>query len=551
MRTWKDRREWSRYKFHLQRQILGAAGLTPTPRRTPLNVRTVRRNRYDGYCADALLIETMPGFRVGATVYYPVDTTQKRPAVLVPHGHWKHGRVENLPSYSVPAMGVNLALQGYVALTWDMLGFNDTRQLPHDFGGWREQLWGFNPLGVQLWNSMRMLDYLATRGDVDTKRIACTGASGGATQTILLSAVDSRVACSVPVNMVSSIYQGADPCEEAPNLRLGSNNVEIAALTAPRPMLLVSCTGDWTKNTPKIEFPAIQRTYALYNRTESVENAHFDADHNYDRRTRERVYQFLARHLLNRHDWKYSERELSDFHAEELLSTEENGTRSEQEDYDGLFAQWQAMCRRDLSEASSARVRLALSTALMSENPRLVGASGTGPRLLLNRTGKRDRVPVKWKEGRGAPAILVHPEGAEAAALTPEYRQLAASRRPVLAVDVFQTGLAYAPRERGGKWYLSYNQTDDAHRIQDILTSLAWIRSQTSATPELMGFGKAALWVVFAAAVWRYPVNVIADVQKWNGADDMLHDNCFVPCLQRAGGLDAALRVLRNVRPRL
>ena len=179
--------------------------------------------------------------------------------------------IENIPSYSVPALGISLARQGYVAVSWDMLGYNDARQIPHDFGGhWREQLWSFNPLGLQLWNSIRVLDYVVTRPDVDNERIACTGASGGATQTILLTAVDSRVSCAVPVNMVSASYQGADPCEEAPNLRLGSNNVEIASMTAPRPMLLVSCTGDWTRNTPTVEFPAIQSIYRLYNKPNAI-----------------------------------------------------------------------------------------------------------------------------------------------------------------------------------------------------------------------------------------------------------------------------------------
>ncbi len=549
LRAWNTRSEWNRHRFRLQRQILGAAGLAPMPRRTPLSVRTVRRNRFDDYCADALLIETLPGLHVGATVYYPVDTTQKRPAVLVPHGHWKRGRVENLPTYSVPALAVNLALQGYVALTWDMLGYNDTRQLSHDFGGsWREQLWGFNPLGIQLWNSIRMLDYLGTRSDVDARRIACTGASGGATQTILLTAVDPRVTCAVPVNMISASYQGADPCEEAPNLRLESNNVEIASMAAPRPMLVVSCTGDWTRNTPKSEFPAIQRTYGLYNRTDLVQNAHFDAEHNYDRRTRETVYKFLARHLLNQPRWEYSERELTDFRAEQLLSSEdfEAGPRP---GHDELFSTWQATARREMSEAPLPRVRFALSAALMSENPASVAAvKMSSSHLLLNRPGRRDRIPVRWLEGRGTPALLVHPEGSQPALETPEFKRLGESRRPILAVDVFGTGLAAASRERGGRWYLSYNQTDDAHRIQDILTALAWLRSRTTATPDLVGFGKAAIWVVFAASVARYPVNVVADLRKFEVLDETLHEHCFVPCLQRAGGIDAALRAIRSHR---
>lgn len=145
----------------------------------------------------------------------------------------------------------------------------------------------------------------------------------------------------------------------------------------------------------------------------------------------------------------------------------------------------------------------------------------------------------------------MHPDGSVAALQSPEFKQLIAAGRPVAIPDVFQTGLATAARERGGRWYLSYNQTDDAHRIQDILTTFAWLRSQTSATPDLIGLEKAALWVIFAAAVSRHVVNVIANVERWEALDETLHDHCFVPGLQRTGGLDAATRVIRNIRPSL
>ena len=235
LKRYSSRRQWQARRSHLRHQILGAAGLLRLPDRDTIQSQVVKRNRHDNFCTEAVLVETLPGYYVGGTVYRPLDTTRRWPAVLIPHGHWKHGRVEDIPSYSVPALGINLALQGYVAFAWDMTGYNDTKQTPHDFGGWREQLWAFNPLGLQLWNSIRALDYVSSRPDVDGRRIACTGASGGATQTILLTAVDDRVTCSAPVNMISAIYQGADPCEEAPNLRLGTNNVEIASMMAPRP----------------------------------------------------------------------------------------------------------------------------------------------------------------------------------------------------------------------------------------------------------------------------------------------------------------------------
>src|SRR5690242_10887303 len=130
-----------------------------------------------------------------------------------------------------------------------MVGYNDTKQTSHGFGGKSEDLWRFLPLGLQLWNSIRVTDFLEALPDVDASKIAATGASGGGTQTFLLTAVDDRIAVSAPVNMISAIMQGGDACENMPGLRIGTFNVEIGAMMAPRPMLMVSATGDWTKNT--------------------------------------------------------------------------------------------------------------------------------------------------------------------------------------------------------------------------------------------------------------------------------------------------------------
>ena len=211
--------------------------------------------------------------------------------------------MENTDIASVPARAINLARQGYVVFSYDMVGYNDTIQTPHDFGDKPvEELWGFGPFGLQLWNSIRAIDFLEKLPGVNPKMIGATGASGGATQTFTVAAVDDRIKFSAPANMVSLMMQGGGLCENAPGLRLDTNNVEIAAMMAPRPMIMSAATGDWTRNMRTEEYPAVRAIYELYGKGGEVEMFFQDAPHNYNKPNREATYAFFGKHVLGETD---------------------------------------------------------------------------------------------------------------------------------------------------------------------------------------------------------------------------------------------------------
>ncbi len=545
VREYRSLGEWRARRGALRQQILSAAGLFPMPARNPLHPITVRRLAVGDVVIETILLETLPGYFLAGNLYRPAQDSGRRPAVLSPHGHWRRGRLENIPSYSVPALGLNLARQGYIVFAHDMVGYQDTRQTPHDFGGWREQLWAFSPLGLQLWNSVRALDYLESRPDVDPARLAVTGASGGATQTILLAAVDDRVRVDAPVNMVSASAQGADPCEEAPNLRLDSFNVEFAAMMAPRPMLLVSCSGDWTHNTPAEEFPAVQRIYAFYGAASQVRNQHFIAQHNYNADSRQAVYRFFNHDLLGLDEFHGPEEPVPPLNDNDLKVRTLPQTALS---YDSLFRQWrEASDRQNQQAADPEAIRERLRLVFAAEWPTHPMSGSEGDRLVLSRPGRGDRVPVLWFPGTGEPSVVIHPGGIDAARRSTEVAALLAARQPVVLADVFQTGSARAHRDRAGPYFLSYNQTDDANRVQDILTVLAYVKSRTGQPIRLMGLEDAAIWCVFAAALAPIPLDLSgAPPRPFTGSDEEFHERFFVPGIQRAGGWQAAWRLLNG-----
>ena len=221
--AWRDR------AMQLRQQMLVALGLWPMPPKTPLNPRIYGKLQRDGYTIEKVVLETMPGFTLSGNLYRPAGKTGRVPGLLCPHGHWEDGRV----NIEVQQRCIRWAKLGCVVFMYDMVGYNDSKPFTHGFLDDRLRRWGLSLATLQTWNSIRALDWLTSLADVDPSRIGCTGESGGGTQTFLLTALDPRIKVAAPVVMVSDSFQGGCVCENAAGLRLGTDNVEIAALCAP------------------------------------------------------------------------------------------------------------------------------------------------------------------------------------------------------------------------------------------------------------------------------------------------------------------------------
>jgi hypothetical protein len=560
---------WEERKLFLRNQILVSTGLSPMPEKTPLHPQIFGKIDGRGYTIEKVLIETLPGFYLGGNLYRPRDGKTKHPGILNPHGHWQYGRLENEPVDSGPAFGISLARQGYVVFAYDMVGYTDTIQVPHRFGSPTQRLWSFGPLGLQLWDSIRALDFLSSLDDVDAGRIGMAGASGGATQTMMLTAVDDRVKFSSPVNMISSFMQGGDLCENAPGLRLNTSNVEIAAMFAPKPMLVVSDTTDWTRNVPREEYPAIKRIYDLYGKGDQVGVVQLEAVHNFNQQSREAVYKFFAQENSVPGDSK----ELTEHNIEvpmlqEMMALSNRALPVNAVDLNGLFSEWRTMARAQNAQArDDSFLRKRLRQTLATEFPDNVISVTDGQSIVLSHPGWRGRIPGTLVKGSGAEAIVIDPDGSAAAMKSETVKRLLEDGRTVLALDVFQIGAAKAWRARddaqpitpvngmddtaieqkanvaaGGPKFLTFNVTDDAARVQDIVTAIIYA-SNGGHDVEIYAKGDAALWATFAAAVSWTPVSLhLEAVPKMvTDADYLTHFD--VPGILRAGGLPIAERL--------
>jgi hypothetical protein len=125
---------------------------------------------------------------------------------------------------------------------------------------------------------------------------------------------------------------------------------------------------------------------------------------------------------------------------------------------------------------------------------------------------------------------------------------LAQSGRPLLIIEPFTGSAARIQKQRFDEYFLSYNRTEAADRVQDILTALAFLKAQSGRRPELIGLGDAGIWCVFAAAIAPIAIDVIADLNGFGGSDEDFRERFFVPGIQRAGGLSAALKLVNRVR---
>ena len=251
--------------------------------------------KHDGYTTQNICIELTPGQHLFGTIYAPYGLNKKEKIknkkhalIVCPDGHWpmRYRKDEQ------QRLGT-LARMGAVCVDFDLYGWGESEK----------------EVGAEAHHTSRahvyqaacgyvLLDYmLKNRKDIDPERVGVMGGSGGGTHTVLLSLLDERVTASAPVVHLASHFDGGCPCESGKPVQLaggGTCEPELAAIMAPKPMLIVSDGGDWTSSVPTLEFPFLQRIYGFYDAKDKVRNVHLPNErHDFNENKRQAVYDFF------------------------------------------------------------------------------------------------------------------------------------------------------------------------------------------------------------------------------------------------------------------
>jgi dienelactone hydrolase len=534
---------WEKRAEQLKTQLRVSLGLYPMPEKTPLNAVVHGKIDQGDYTIEKVYFASMPGHYVCGNLYRPKNIKGKVPVVLNPHGHFTHGRFTREPDevvkrdreskgelteegarYPLQAAAVGICRLGCVVFHYDMIGYADTTQpIPHrvGFNALQAELQLQSFLGIQTWNSIRALDFVCELPDVDTTRIGVTGASGGGTQTFLLCALDPRPTVSFPAVMVSANMQGGCICENASLLRVGTNNVEIAALFAPKPQAMTGAN-DWTRDIETRGLPELKKIYGLYNAADQVHAKHYPFPHNYNQVAREMIYDWFNTHLKLGHQGKQKEKPFKPVDPKQLSVFDEQHPRPS----DWLPAE---KLRQQMTEASEKQVsklktsdpakwasmqQAALEAICQTSLPApgTTKASQLGYDLKSNysvwkgtqtRVGSHEEVPViavvpQKEKQSGVAVVLADVRGKSAlfnkdGELAPRVKQLVESGAAVIAADVFLTGEWHAegkptpipmvPQKYHkdlpflGYW-LGYNRSLPAQRAHDLLAVISHLKAR-------------------------------------------------------------------------
>lgn len=248
--------DWEQRRDDLRKKYLAMLGLDPMPEKTPLNARMVGEplDVAQSLCR-RVIFESRPKSYIAAHLYVPKAVQTPAPAIIYVPGHGKRDHYHQHP--------LSYAAHGYVALNMPALGdegrVGGGMGCGHKGPYYDNYQWyntGYNPAGVEVWDTIRAVDYLLSLRDektgkplVDPQRIGLSGRSGGAARTLWTFVAEPRIAAAVPAEGFTTVADYRRSIANTCDVHLfynyyGLTYGELYGLAAPRCMLAQHGTTD-------------------------------------------------------------------------------------------------------------------------------------------------------------------------------------------------------------------------------------------------------------------------------------------------------------------
>lgn len=296
------------------REIIGTF-----PHKTPLNAHITRTIIRDDYRVENIIYESVPGYFVTSSLFLPAVTSPgNTPAVIYCSGHTREAYRDSTYQHVI----LNMVRKGFIVFAFDPVGqgerleysdlksgvpvFDDPTK-EHSYAGAQVFLTGRSYARYMIWDGIRAVDYLLTRGEVDPERIGITGRSGGGTQSAYIAALDDRIHASAPECYITSFARllqsiGPQDAEQVlyHGISSGIDHGDLLSVRAPKPQLLISTTNDYFSIQGARESAGeVHRIYQAYNRPNDFSMSEDIAGHASTIRNREAMYAFFQQHLDN------------------------------------------------------------------------------------------------------------------------------------------------------------------------------------------------------------------------------------------------------------
>ncbi len=511
----------------------------------------------DGFVVERLTFQSRPGVRVTANLYRADDLKGPAPAVLCVHGHWAWARMDP----NVQPRCIGLAKMGYVVLVVDAFGAGERAIVPKSgtYHGALDgaSLWptGVSLLGLQVYDNRRAVDYLLTRPEVDGKKLAITGASGGGNQSLYAGALDDRFTAVVPVCGVGTYdaYLGSACCicEMNNGGMTYATTGDLLAMIAPRALLVINATKDAIQFSVAEAAKSIafaRHRFQTLGVNDKLHHVPIESGHAYNQPMREAMYGWLDRWLRNKGDGSpVPEPEHKVFEPQQLRCYPDATSRPKsiitipefalREGQAQLAALPQAPDHAERWEAESLYIKSQLRPLISGplkraepETPAKLKSEAAGKLVLQTEPGVELQGRRVGTSGSGKVTLLIRQDG-QAEDSDPTLKALIESGRQVVTVDVRATG-RLKPETGAVHHVTDHNEAEWALWIgwpliyQWTRDALQWI--DATGASEVIGVGPFGLVGLLAAAFRRDHVErtglisplvsfVAPDITPWAG----------------------------------